>query len=359
MNNSRVFVYGASGYTGRLISHELKKRGIAFTIGGRNLQRLKTLQEELGDRDIKIVEVSHDVESLTRAFKGYEVVINVTGPFSLLGETVVKAALNAEAHYLDTTGEQDFMILVKEKYDKQAQELRRVVINANSWYYSLGESAALYLHENYPELDTFKILYCPQGQPTIASLQSVIRVITRSGFQFISGKLQRIKKFEVINFCVPGEVNPRPAVPLPGGEAIHFASEKGIKNVQVFFGPEKPFMIPFLKSWRIIASVFGKSLDPLSDWLVEKFWKTPPPEDPTLTRFVVLAAGESDSERKACVIFGSRPYVTTGFLCGESTERLLSGKYKRTGVISTPQAFGAKEILEALKNAGVSYRVYE
>lgn len=359
MNKQGVFVYGASGYTGRLISYELKKRRIPFTMGGRNLQRLNALKGELGEKDIQIVEVSHNVESLTKAFQGYEVVINVTGPYTLLGETVVKAALKAETHYLDCTGEQEFMLLVKERYDLEARQRNRVFITANSWYYALGESAALYLHENYPRLDTFKILYCPQGQPTIASLQSVIRVVTRSGYAFLSGKLEKVTKLNVVPFLVPGEVIPRPTVPLPGGEVIHFAGEEGIKNVEVFYGPEKPAIIPFLKTWRRMASIFGKSLDPLSDWLVKRFWRTPPAEDPAATRFVVLAAGESDIERKICLLLGSRPYVTTGFLCGEAAERLLSGKYKRTGVVSTPQAFGAKEILQALTNCGVSYRVYE
>lgn len=355
-----VLVYGATGYTGRLICKDLKRRGISFTIAGRNASRLEAFSAELGGTGGGTVAVQHSVEALSAAFKGHKVVINVTGPFGLLGEPVVKAALSANCHYLDTTGEQDFMLTVKEKYSREAGNLERVVVNANSWYYGPGEAAAHYLRERYPHLDTYHIVYCPQGIPTIASSQSLLRVARRPGFSFVDGRLAANNGVKVVSVTIPGEVVPKPAFVLPGGESIHFASEPGVRNVRVLMATDLVHStVRLIRLWTGLSRIFGDLLDPLGDRLVARFWKTPPPEEPAKTRFVVMAAGESEQDRKLCVLYGSRPYAVTGFLCGWAAERLLAGKQKRAGVMSTAQAFGASETLEALEGVGTSLKLIE
>lgn len=356
---SSVFVYGATGYTGRLVCEDLYRRKIPFTMGGRNLERLEAFRQELGDPQIPIISVSHILEDLQKAFEGHEIVINVTGPFSLLGEVVVQAALKAGTHYLDTTGEQDFMLLVKERYGQEALRLKRVVINANSWYYSLGEAAAHYLRDRYPHLDTYTIVYQPKGEPTIASKQSVLRTIRRPGYCRVHGRLEPNGALKLVSVLIPGEVVPTSGFIMPGGEAIHLGSEEGVQNVRVYgVGEQMAEASGFFKVWRLLSKFFGPLLDKIGDRLVLLIAKTPPPEDPTY-RFVVLAAGEGKGDRKISVLYGSCPYVVTGFICGQASEWLLAGKYRRTGVISTAQAFGASETIEALKEIGVTHKVIE
>ncbi len=360
MNQSpSVFVYGATGYTGRLICKDLRRRKIPFTMGGRNLKRLQTFRQELGDLQIPVASLTHTREALRKAFEGHAIVINVTGPFSLLGEVVVQAAIDVGAHYLDTTGEQDFMLLVKERYESEALQRKRVIINANSWYYSLGEAAAHYLRERFPHLDTYTIVYQPKGEPTIASKQSVLRTVRRPGFCRVNGKLQANGALKLLSVLIPGEVVPTQGFVVPGGEAIHLGSEKGIQNVQVYgVGEQMVEASRFFRVWRMLSKFLGPLLDKIGDRLVLWISKTPPPEDPAY-RFVVLAAGEGERERKISILYGSCPYRVTGFLCGQASEWLLAGKQKRTGVISTAQAFGASETIEALKEIGVSHKVVE
>ncbi|MBI2059878.1 MAG: saccharopine dehydrogenase NADP-binding domain-containing protein [Nitrospirae bacterium] len=356
----RVFVYGATGYTGRLTCNELKRRGIPFTMGGRSLERLEAFRTELRDPSIRLAAAQHTERALTQAFKDHAVVINITGPFSLLGETVVRAALNAGSHYLDTTGEQDFMLLVKERYGKRAAEEKRVIVNANSWYYSLGEAAAHALRERYPHLDRYTVLYAPEGDPTVASSKSLLRVARRPGFSFIDGKLDPNPLSKIEPVMVPGEVRPRPAIVMPGGEALHFASEPGIKIVRTYMASEiLPSTLPFMRLWARMSKVFGRALDPIGDKMVEWVRKTPPPETSEKTRYVVLAAGEGDHDRKISVLLGSRPYVVTGLLGGWASERLISGRHKRTGVISTAQAFGAAETIAELKTLDVTHKILD
>ena len=65
--------------------------------------------------DYEVAEVTHDVASLTELFAGASVVCNTVGPFSKWGPEVVEACLAAGTHYIDTTGEQDWLITCDEK----------------------------------------------------------------------------------------------------------------------------------------------------------------------------------------------------------------------------------------------------
>ena len=115
-NKYQVVVYGASGYTGKLTAWKLAERGIPFIAAGRNAARLEAEMAavpELKGHDYKCVAVENTVEALSQLFTGRKVVLNVVGPFMQLGRPVVEACLAAGCHYFDTTGEPDWMFLLK------------------------------------------------------------------------------------------------------------------------------------------------------------------------------------------------------------------------------------------------------
>ncbi len=113
MSDKPVIVYGASGYTGRLICEYLREYNLPFVAAGRNKDKVQSIVEKIpgvGDVLHDVVEVEHTVEALTELFAGASVVCNTVGPFSTHGPEVVEACLAAGAHYIDTTGEQDWLI---------------------------------------------------------------------------------------------------------------------------------------------------------------------------------------------------------------------------------------------------------
>ena len=114
MSEKKVVVYGASGYTGRLICEYLREYHVPFVAAGRSQEKLESSLAHnvagVETADYEIRTVDHDVESLAELFDGASVVCNTVGPFSTLGPTVVEAALKAGVHYTDTTGEQDWLM---------------------------------------------------------------------------------------------------------------------------------------------------------------------------------------------------------------------------------------------------------
>jgi saccharopine dehydrogenase (NAD+, L-lysine-forming) len=109
-------VYGAYGYTGRLVAALAAERGELPVIAGRDERRLRTLAErfELEHRTVNL----SDASGLRSALKGIDVVAHCAGPFSSTSKPMVDACLDTETHYLDITGEIDVFEAVLARHDE-------------------------------------------------------------------------------------------------------------------------------------------------------------------------------------------------------------------------------------------------
>ena len=98
MSDKQVVVYGASGYTGRLVCEFLREYQVPFIAAGRNRQRIEEAIAKvpgIETADYEIVEVEHSVEALTELLQGKTAICNTVGPFDYFGDAVVQAAANA------------------------------------------------------------------------------------------------------------------------------------------------------------------------------------------------------------------------------------------------------------------------
>src|SRR5688500_17993294 len=105
-------VLGATGFTGRLVLDEARRAGLPLRLAGRNRAVLESLARP--GEETRVVD-ARDEAALREAFAGTTVVASCAGPFLELGFGPVAAAIGVGAHYLDTTGEQEFVRLVHER----------------------------------------------------------------------------------------------------------------------------------------------------------------------------------------------------------------------------------------------------
>lgn len=99
----RILVYGATGYTGKLLAAEAARRGIDVVLGGRDRGRLEGVAKQYGF-DARAVALA-DAKGLRDALEGVACVLHVAGPFSQTARPMVEACLARGVHYLDVTGE--------------------------------------------------------------------------------------------------------------------------------------------------------------------------------------------------------------------------------------------------------------
>jgi len=98
-------IYGANGYTGKLVAQHAKARGHNPVIAGRNQKKIEKLALEL-QLDYMVFDLT-DVNIIAEAIADMSLVYLAAGPFIHTSEPVIKACLATHTHYLDITGEID------------------------------------------------------------------------------------------------------------------------------------------------------------------------------------------------------------------------------------------------------------
>src|SRR6188768_183481 len=250
MSDKPVVVYGASGYTGRLICEYLREYNIPFVAAGRDGGKLKASMEGnvagIETADYEVVEVSHDVASLTDLFSGASVVLNTVGPFSKWGPEVVEACLAAGTHYTDTTGEQDWLITCDEKYGADFAAAGLLLAPGIAQMYTTGEIAAQLCLEK-PGLDTLDIAVFWGGSPTIASTQTILfNAATSKAFFLHQNKMVEWQPDAgLYSLAIPGQHEMALALPWGGtSHPVWFRKDPRVANVKVLGGVfNKPLML--------------------------------------------------------------------------------------------------------------------
>jgi hypothetical protein len=356
-----VVVYAASGYTGRLTCESLTRLRIPFVAAGRSLQKLDEVVAEMRAKgaDCVAAVANHSPAGLQQLFRGAKVVINISGPFSLLGRAVVEAALSEGCHYLDSTGEQDFMLDMQRDFGASFARDKLVLSPSTAFLWALGCAAAEICLET-SGVDSIKIVYAPPTLQTVASLQSMVRCARRPGYVLMERELTLIRPTaQVRQILIPGTNELRNALSVGASETTFFVGDPRVRNCETLFANNdlaKAAVI--IKLWSGAAKyVSGEMLDRWSDALVLRLKKDPPPEQPETSRFVVAALGEGNQQRVSVVLNGTSPYVVTGFLGAIAAQLLLEGKARRFGFVSTAQAFGARYLLRRLDEIGTTATV--
>ena len=112
-NTDNWMIYGATGYTGRLIAIEALKRGLKPTLAGRNAEKVSAMAEEFG---LPWSAFSVDDEAAVQiALKDKALLLSVAGPFSATARQMMDACIKTGTHYLDVTGEISVFELAAEK----------------------------------------------------------------------------------------------------------------------------------------------------------------------------------------------------------------------------------------------------
>ncbi|WP_163832716.1 saccharopine dehydrogenase family protein [Spartinivicinus ruber] len=117
-------IYGANGYTGRLIAKEAVKQGLEPILGGRNDQEIAPLAIELG-LSYRIFDLT-DQQIVNQSLSDIDLVVLCAGPFSTTSRPIVSACLSQGTHYLDITGEISVFTAIFEQH--QAAKEANVVL---------------------------------------------------------------------------------------------------------------------------------------------------------------------------------------------------------------------------------------
>lgn len=100
-----IMIYGATGYTGSLVTAHALTCGIPLIIAGRDERKLAAMATEL-DIPYRAFSLA-EPEAVRAALKDVAVVLNCAGPFMHTANVLMRAAVASKTHYLDVAAEPD------------------------------------------------------------------------------------------------------------------------------------------------------------------------------------------------------------------------------------------------------------
>jgi short subunit dehydrogenase-like uncharacterized protein len=360
-----VIVYGASGYTGRLVCEYLREYGIPFIAAGRSAEKLNAAMKSnvagIETANYEVVEVEHSVEALSKLFKGASVVLNTVGPFAKFGPEVVEACLATKCHYTDTTGEQDWLITLDQEYGARFAAAGLLLSPGLAQMYTTGEIAAQLCLET-PGLDTLDIAVFWGGSPTIASTQTILVNAATSKAYYLEQNqyVEWQPDAGLYHLSIPGQHEAALALPWGGtSHPVWFKKDPRVANVKVLGGVfNKPLMlgVPQIVAAALKAT---EGMNPedryaaLAQTAASVMNTMPPRENPRINKSVDSVHASGPLARAHCVIYGNCNYKQTGLLQAYAAASLLQQAPKRVGFASGCQAFGHDELLGTLRSFGL------
>src|SRR5216683_6516285 len=123
-SKTRLLLYGAYGYTGRLAAELAAAKKLNVVLAGRNKDALAGLGNRLG-LPTRVVGLN-DAKQLSAALKDIACVVHMAGPFAATSAPMLSACLTTQTNYVDITGE----IEVFEAMWSRAEEIKRAGITA-------------------------------------------------------------------------------------------------------------------------------------------------------------------------------------------------------------------------------------
>ena len=131
-----MIIYGATGFTGRLVAEYMHKahpaRAGTWAMAGRSSEKLAAVRDEMGlpaDTPM-VVANADDAASLKAMAERAKVICTTVGPYSLYGEPLVAACVDAGTDYVDLSGEPLWMREMIEKYDAKAKETGARIVHS-------------------------------------------------------------------------------------------------------------------------------------------------------------------------------------------------------------------------------------
>jgi len=245
-------IYGANGYTGRLIVKEAKSRGMNPILAGRNKSALEKICEETGF-ECRVFDLE-DKNAVQTALDGIKVVLHCAGPFSATSQPMIDACLANGCHYLDITGE----ISVFANAHRQSDEARHadiVLMPGVGFDVVPTDCLAARLVEKLPAATELLLAFESGGRMSPGTAKTSVEGLAGGGCVRQDGKLKWVplawKTREI-----PFEHGNRLAMTIPWGDVFTAFISTGIPDIEVYMSAP-PSTIMRLKRIRMLRPLLS------------------------------------------------------------------------------------------------------
>lgn len=336
--NGGLLVYGANGYTGRLIVDVALREGLKPVVAGRRREAVEPLASAWGLNSLCFS--LDDAASAERLLEPYAAMILAAGPFSKSSAPALEACLRSRTAYLDITGEVEVFEAVFAR-DADAKRVGIAVLPGAGFDVVPSDCLAKSLSEALPGAETLTLAF--RGfKASVGTMKTMIESLPKGGLVRQGGRLVRVpaawKTMEV-----PLGAQPRLAMTIPWGDLATAFRSTGIPNIEVYMAVP-PSAVANARRMRRFVKLLG--LGPVQAFLksrVERNIKGPTAEERDRERSYLwgrVTKGESVVTGTLETLEG---YALTAETAVAIAKRVLAGDVA-PGAHTPSQAFGARFI---------------
>lgn len=354
-----MVVIGATGYTGGLVAGRLAAERIPCLLAGRDPERLARVARLVGAPRTHRIDLPQ-APRLASILRSGDVVINCAGPFSEIGESVVRACVAARAHYLDTTGEQRFMKRVGDIWHRAALDSKIAVVNAMGFDYAIGDSLAGVLGKRHRgRLRSIDVFYGRTGggsRTSRGTKRSVLGVLQDGGFDFERGRLRERPVGSARCTVRLRDGRERMALWFPAGESVTVPRHVIVERVSGWIVVPRSLAI-VLPPLSGALPALTRWATPLTDWYIRRSPEMSEPDEQDRTGFrIEVRARSIQGDRTGGWAEGHDPYAVTAAIVVEGARRLLE-RPPAVGVLAPAQLVEPERMLDSLTRFSLRWDV--
>jgi short subunit dehydrogenase-like uncharacterized protein len=362
----RIVLFGATGYTGELTARELAGIGERPVLAARSEERVRALADELGGLDWAVADVSRP-ETVRALVERGDVLISTVGPFQRWGAAAVEAAIDAGAHYVDSTGETPFIRRVFEEWGPRAAAAGSGLMTAMGYDWVPGNLAgALALRDAGGSATRVAVGYFVTGGAMTGSAMSggtrasAAGVMLEPSFAWRGGRLATERGgARGRAFVVDGESRKALSV----GSSEHFGLPHAfpeLRDVDVYLGwfggasdavrlvslgAAVAARVPGVS--RVLAEALGRAVR----------GSTGGPDEEARARSGSYVVAEAQDARggvlTATRLHGVNGYDFTAGMLAWAARAAAAGRLHGTGALGPVEAFGLDALCEGVRSAGI------
>ena len=317
-----VLIYGAYGYTGRLVTEHAMEQDLQPILAGRNEEKTQSIAGEF-DLDARIFDLDspRDIRS---ALDGVEVVLHCAGPFIHTSAPMVQACIDTGTHYLDITGEIDVFEAVAAR-DKEAKAVDVMLCPGVGFDVVPTDCIAKHLAEQLPNATTLEIAFMGLGRLSRGTALTAVSNLGEGGKVRRNGQIETVPSAWTTRKVDFGR-GPKTVVSIPWGDVSTAYHSTGIPNVTTY---------TYLPENAITILRFSHYLSWLLQWepvkkLLEAFVRMQPagPDKEERQSGVTLVWGRATTdsgEEVTAQLQGPEGYTFTAMTAVAAAQHVLDG----------------------------------
>lgn len=243
MSKQSILIYGAYGYTGKLVVDKALEMGYKPILAGRNAQKTTKLGEATNlPYRVFNLEQQDEIES---SLKDIAVVVHCAGPFEQTALPMVRACLNTQTHYIDITGEITvFEMLLS--HSKEAEEQGIMILPGAGFDVVPTDCMAAFLKQQLPSATHLELGFDSLGGASSrGTTKTAIENLDKRNLVREDGVLTEKPHGHATKWIDFG-AGKRHCMSIPWGDVSTAHVSTGIPNIIVYMGI-KPSMMKWVK----------------------------------------------------------------------------------------------------------------